>query len=316
MELYFLGTGAGMPSRERNVTSIVLKLYEERGTFWMFDCGEGTQHQVLRSPLRLSKLEKLFITHLHGDHLYGLPGLLTSRSYQGGEKPLTIYGPPGLKQFLDVVLSTSDAHLDYELEVVEIREGVVFEDEGFMVETALLEHRIDSYGYRIVEKDKPGRLLHEKLLQDGVPQGPLYARIKRGETVTLPDGRQITPSLYVAPPIPGRIVVILGDTRVCENSRRLSRNADVLVHEATFGADLEDRARRYFHSTSVEAARAAKECGVKQLIMTHFSSRYADEEVGRLVEEAMAFLPDVYSAHDFWSFPIPRKLPPDSPSNP
>ncbi len=297
-----------MPSRERNVTSIVLKLYEERGTFWMFDCGEGTQQQILRSPLRLSKLEKLFITHLHGDHIYGLPGMLTSRSYQGGEKPLTLYGPPGLKHMLEVILATSQAHLDYELVIEEIQEGVVFEDEGFRVETALLEHRIDSYGYRIIEKDTPGRLLHEKLIEDGVPQGPLFAKIKRGESITLEDGRQITPALYVSPPIPGRTIVIMGDTRVCDNSKALSMNADVLVHEATFGADMKKMAYRYHHATSDEVAQAAKECGVKHLVMTHFSSRYAKDGVEGLVEEARLHLPDAYAAHDFWSFPIPRHI--------
>jgi ribonuclease Z len=309
LELFFLGTGAGMPSRERNVTSIVLTLYEERGTFWMFDCGEGTQQQVLRSPLKLSKLEKVFITHLHGDHVYGLPGLLTSRSYQGGEKPLTLYGPPGLKRMIDVVLEVSQARLDYELLIEEIQEGLVFEDASFRVEAALLEHRIDSYGYRITEKDMPGRLLHEKLLADGVQPGPIYARIKRGESVTLPDGRQLTPSLYVAPPIPGRVVVIMGDTRVCESSRRLSKDADVLVHEATYGTAEKKRAYRYYHATADEVASAAKESGVKRLVMTHFSSRYADLGVDSLVEEAKTHLPDVYAAHDFWSMPIPRKQP-------
>jgi ribonuclease Z len=299
-----------MPSRERNVTSIVLTLYEERGTFWMFDCGEGTQQQVLRSPLRLSKLEKIFITHLHGDHVYGLPGLLTSRSYQGGEKPLTLYGPPGLKRMIDVVLEVSQASLEYELQIEEIGEGLVFEDEQFRVEAARLEHRIDSYGYRIIEKDKPGRLMHEKLREEGVPPGPLYARIKRGERVTLPDGRELDPARYVAPPIPGRVVVIMGDTRVCEGSRRLSRDADVLVHEATYGAAEKKRAHRYFHATADDVAAAARASGVKRLVMTHFSSRYAETGVDSLIAEAKAHLADVYAAHDFWSLPIPRKQPP------
>lgn len=306
MELYFLGTGAGMPSRERNVTSIVLQLYEERGSFWMFDCGEGTQQQVLRSPLKLSKLEKLFITHLHGDHVYGLPGLLTSRSYQGGEKPLVIYGPVGLKQMLEVILQTSQARLDYDLEIVEIGEGIIFEDDRFVVETALLEHRIDSYGYRIVEKDVPGALLDEKLKADGIMPGPIYAKIKNGERVTLPDGRNIEPGAYVGPPIRGRIVVIMGDTRVCHNSRALSMGADVLVHETTFEASLKQMAHKYYHATTTEVAKAAKECGVRQLVMTHFSSRYAKEGVDELVQEARAFLPESYAAHDFWSFPILR----------
>lgn len=306
MELYFLGTGAGMPSRERNVTSIVLQLYEERGSFWMFDCGEGTQQQVLCSPLKLSKLEKIFITHLHGDHIYGLPGLLSSRSYQGGDKPLVIYGPKGLKNMLTVIFETSQIHLDYELTIEEIDEGIIYEDEQFVIETALLDHRIDSFGYRIVEKDTPGALLHEKLRADGVEPGPIYARIKRGEKVTLSDGRLLLPDDYVGPSIRGRIVVIMGDTRVCQNSMDLSMGADVLVHEATFGADLKDMAHKYHHATTVEVAEAAKTCGVKQLILTHFSSRYAKEGVEQLIQEARAYLEQTYAAHDFWSFPISR----------
>ncbi|MFH5184604.1 MBL fold metallo-hydrolase [Paenibacillus sp. TAB 01] len=136
MELYFLGTGAGMPSKERNVTSIVLNLLAERNAYWMFDCGEGAQHQVLRSPIRIGKLEKLFITHLHGDHLYGLPGLLTSRSYQGGDTPLTVYGPEGTEAFIRMALDVSQAYLAYELKVHEYpcgEESVIFEDDQFIV---------------------------------------------------------------------------------------------------------------------------------------------------------------------------------------
>ncbi|WP_068775607.1 ribonuclease Z [Paenibacillus sp. FJAT-26967] len=308
MELYFLGTGAGMPARHRNVTSIVLNLLPERGTIWLFDCGEGTQHQILRSPVKLSKSEKMFITHLHGDHLFGLPGLLSSRSYQGGDTPFVIYGPKGLKAFVDTSLGLSQVHLDYELVVHEIEgDGVVFEDANFRVEAASLEHRIECFGYRIIEKDLPGKLQLDKLKELGVTAGPLYGRLKQGHTVLLEDGRELKGDQFVGPSIKGRIVTILGDTKPCSNSSLLAADADVLVHEATFGAERSDLADAYDHSTTEQAARTAKEAGVKTLIMTHISSRYQGDGADQLVQEARAHHADSWLAEDFWSYTVPRK---------
>ncbi|WP_217556524.1 ribonuclease Z [Paenibacillus sp. GbtcB18] len=309
MELYFLGTGAGMPARHRNVTSIVLNLLPERGSIWFFDCGEGTQHQILRSPVKLSKSEKLFVTHLHGDHIFGLPGLLSSRSYQGGDTPFTIYGPKGIKAYVDMSLQLSQVHLDYELAIREIPSegGVVFEDESFRVEAAPLDHRIECFGYRIVEKDLPGKLQQEKLHELGITAGPLYGRLKQGQTVKLEDGRELRGSDFVGPSIKGRTVTILGDTKPCDNSTLLAEGADVLVHEATFGAEREDLAAAYDHSTTEQAARTAAEGGVGALIMTHISSRYQGEGAERLLEEARAIHPDSWLAEDFYSHAIPRR---------
>lgn len=316
MDILFLGTGAGMPSIERNVTSIALELYEERGKFWLFDCGEGTQHQILRSRLKLSKLEKIFITHMHGDHIYGLPGLLTSRSYQGGESALHIYGPQGISQYLQMSFELSQAQPDYPLHIHEhtvdeqghiIGDGVVFEDEQFKVLTKFLDHRIHSYGYRIEEKEKAGKLLTEKLLEIGVPPGPIYAQIKRDKEVMLEDGTRIVSADFLDKPIPGRIVTIMGDTRICDNGACLSEDADVLVHEATFGQKDRTLAHRYYHATSADVAKMASSCKVKTLIMTHFSSRYKGNATDFLVDEAKAWIADAHVAHDLWSFHIPRK---------
>lgn len=305
-----------MPSKERNVTAIALQLNAERGSFWLFDCGEGTQHQILHSSVKLGKLEKIFITHLHGDHLYGLPGLLTSRSYQGGDTPLTLIGPPGVRAFLDTALRVSQAHLDYELIIEELDvdeegqvkgNGRIFEDDSFIVEAALLDHRIQSYGYRVCEKDKPGRLLTAKLEAEGLKPGPLYARFKKEASITLEDGRVLQSADYLSEPIQGRIVTILGDTRLCDGARMLAKNADVLVHEATFAKAEADLAYRYYHATSDQAARLAAEADVQCLIMTHFSSRYKGEELGQLVEEARVHITHAYAASDHWTYVIPRK---------
>ncbi|MRN54563.1 ribonuclease Z [Paenibacillus monticola] len=309
MELYFLGTNAGVPTLQRNVTSVALRLLEERRSFWMFDCGEATQHQILRSPLRLGKLEKLFITHLHGDHLFGLPGLLSSRGYQGGIAPLTVYGPPGLKNYLDISLSVSQSRIPYKLEIVEHTGGLVFEDDSFKVEAGLLEHRIDSYGYRVTEKDSPGSLNTELLQSYGLKPGPLYGKLKKGENVTTEEGIVIYAAEVVSEPKRGRIVTILGDTRPCEGTLPLSVNADLVVHEATFAHDLADMAYQYHHSTARQAAELAKEAGAHQLLLTHFSSRYSNPEaLIPLLEEAQMIFPETLLAEEFCAFPVYRRV--------
>ncbi|TDF99572.1 ribonuclease Z [Paenibacillus piri] len=309
MEIYFLGTGAGMPSKERNVTSVILNLLAERNTYWMFDCGEGTQHQVLKSPVRIGKLEKLFITHLHGDHLYGIPGLLTSRSYQGGDTPFTVYGPKGTNQFIRTALELSQAHLSYELlihEMESVEETVLFEDEQFTVSAAPLVHRVESYGYRIVEKPQKGRLHAEKLKTLGISSGPIFGRLKQGIDVTLESGTLLKAADFIGPSYPGRVVVILGDTQPCEYSVKLARGADVLVHEATFAELKKHLAVEYDHSTAMDAARAAREAGAKALILTHISSRYQKDEAELLVREARQIHEHTYLARDFWSYEVPR----------
>ncbi|MGF9697020.1 ribonuclease Z [Paenibacillus sp. MABNR03] len=305
MELYFLGTNAGVPTLQRNVTSIGLRMLDERRALWLFDCGEGTQHQILSSPLKLSKLEKVFITHLHGDHVFGLPGLLSSRAYQGGTTPLTVYGPPGTERMITTVMELSQSRINYELKIIEHKGGLLFEDESFIVESALLEHRIDSYGYRITEKDRPGSLDQVKLAEYGLKPGPLFGRLKRGETITLKDGNVVRPEDVLGAPKRGKVITILGDTRPCENVLPLAQHADVLVHEATFMDDLADTAHEYYHSTAKQAAEAARAANVGELIMTHFSSRYKDEDqLQPLLEEARTVFPNSRLANEHQLIPV------------
>ncbi|MNW35677.1 Ribonuclease Z [compost metagenome] len=307
MELYFMGTNAGVPSLERNVTSLALRLFDERRTFWLFDCGEATQHQILRSPLKLSKLEYIFITHLHGDHLFGLPGLISSRAYQGGNTPLTLFGPPGLKKFIMTALEISESRISYSLEVVEHEGGILFEDESFCVESALLDHRIDSFGYRITEKDQPGKLDIEMLARHGIKPGPMYGKLKRGESINLPDGSLLHSTDVLGNSKPGRIVTILGDTRPCEAAVQLAQDADVLVHESTFLHELAETAYTYHHSTARQAAEAAKRAGAKQLFLTHFSSRYKyNDQLQQLEREAREVFPQSDLAKEHVMYPILR----------
>ena len=308
MDVFFLGTGAGVPAKLRNVTSIALRLLEERGAVWLFDCGEATQHQILHTSIKPRRIEKIFVTHLHGDHIYGLPGLLSSRSFQGGETPVTVYGPQGIKEFIEVSLKISKSHLKYPIEIIEIEEGIIFEDEQFTVESSLLEHGIASYGYRVVEKDRPGTLLADKLAAAGVKPGPAYKKIKNGEKVILEDGRVINPDEYVGSPQKGRIVTVLGDTRVCGNAISLSMDADLLIHEATFSGEEESLAYEYFHSTTLQAADTALKAGAKKLCLTHISSRYDRSDWKQLEAEAGKLFSNTVISEDFMEISIPLKM--------
>lgn len=305
MELEFLGTGAGVPAKHRNVTSIALRLLDERNAVWLFDCGEGTQMQILRTNIRPRKIEKIFITHLHGDHIFGLPGLISSRSFQGGMEPLEIYGPVGIKQFVLNALKISQTRLAYSLKFIEVTPGVVFSDSQFTVTCELLDHGIESYGYRVVEHDHDGELQVAKLLELGIKPGPIFGQLKKGKTVTLATGEIIKGSDYVGQAKKGRIVTILGDTRITNASVKLAQDADVLVHESTFNKTEAKMARNYYHSTTHQAAEVAKASCAKRLILTHISARYLAQDALNLEKEAQEIFPNTKIAKDFDIIEIP-----------
>lgn len=309
LDIYFLGTGAGVPAKERNVSSIALQLLEERRAVWLFDCGEATQHQILHTSIKPRKIEKIFITHLHGDHIFGLPGLLGSRSFQGGEGPLTIYGPKGIKEFVETSLRLSCTHIKYKLYIREIEgDGLLFEDDTFQVYVKKLEHGVPSYGYRVVENDLPGTLQVNKLKSRGIQPGPIYRRLKNGETVMLEDGTTLHGKDFLGPNKKGRVVTILGDTRASDARFELAKNADVLIHEATFAKGEEKLAYDYFHSTTIDAAKLAKEANVKKLILTHISSRYQGEAAEtQLLNEAKEIFRETYIARDFYRHDVERR---------
>jgi len=307
MELEFLGTGAGLPAKHRNVTSIALRLLAERNAVWLFDCGEGTQMQILHTTIKPRKIEKIFISHLHGDHIFGLPGLITSRSNQAGDKPLEIYGPRGLEDFIRTSLKISKTHLNYPLKFIEISsdEQTLFEDEQFIVSCKKLDHGIASYGFRVAEKDHKGELQVEKLKALGIQPGPVYGKLKQGESITLTDGRIVEGKDFVGEDKKGRIVTILGDTRYTTNAIALAEDADVLVHESTFNKHEEKLAKSYYHSTTQQAAKVAKKAGVNQLILTHISARYLNKDAIELEKEAQEVFSQTTIAKDFYWLEIP-----------
>lgn len=313
VELTFLGTGSGAPTRARNVSATALHL-PQRGEWWLFDCGEGTQHQILRAPqVRLSQLTRIFLTHLHGDHLFGLPGLLASRALaQGGTGPVTIHAPEALESWLRATLRASGMRPGFPLAIHPVRPGIVCEGDDFTVLAAPTRHRIESYGYAVMEREQPGRLQVEAVRALGVPEGPLFGRLKNGEQVELPDGRVIDGGTLVGPPRPGRKVVLSGDTVFSPELVALAAGADLLVHEATYAEADRALAERAHHATAAMAAEVARQAGVRALALTHFSARYEGGEAGAVTLEALraearAIFPQTCLAYDLLRLSIPRR---------
>lgn len=309
MKVTFLGTSAGVPTRARNVSAVALRL-PQRGEVWLFDCGEGTQQQILRSDLNISQLTRVFITHLHGDHVYGLMGLLATCGMSGHASRVDLYGPPGLEQYVSDVSRRTQLHPSYPLEVHTVSPGIVFEDDEYTVACSPLKHRLPAFGFRVTEKDRPGHFDVERARAEGIPPGPVYGQLKRGERVTLPDGRAFHGRDFRGPDIAGRSVVYCTDTIYCRAAVDLARDADLLIHEATFSSADEPLAQRSLHSTAAMAARVAREAGVRQLVITHFSPRYFPGnrvEPQDLLREARAVFPQTEMAHDFLSVEVPRR---------
>lgn len=317
MNITFLGTGAGKPSLQRNVTSSVLDLTKERQEMWLFDCGEATNHQIQRlqrkeskensnfPSITLPKISKVFITHLHGDHIFGLFGFLTSRSMTSNPKPLTLYGPKGIKKILETVIEISESFLTFDLEIIELEPNAnpeipfdVFEDPTFKVTAIELQHRVQSFAYRIEEKDGVGKLDIQALHKLGVHDHTIYQQLKELQTVTLNNGDILNPLDFLTPH-KGKTVVIFGDTYPCPNCLTIANNADFIVHEATYSQEYEALALERAHSTTLQTATVAKNANVKKLYFTHISARYFHtEDQEQLVKECRAVFPESYITQD------------------
>ncbi|MEA5598879.1 ribonuclease Z [Rivularia sp. UHCC 0363] len=309
MQITFLGTSSGVPTRSRNVSSVALRL-PQRAELWLFDCGEGTQHQLLRSDLKMSQLSRIFVTHMHGDHIFGLMGLLASCGLAGNVRRVDIYGPEGLNEYLQACRRYSHTHFSYPVKVHAVRPGIVYEDAEFTVSCDILHHRITAYGYRVEEKNRAGRFDIEKAKALEIPPGRVYGQLKRGETVTLKDGRVINGSDLCGPTEIGRKFAYCTDTVFCENAVDLARDADVLIHEATFAHQDSQMAFDRLHSTSTMAAQTALAAGAHHLIMSHFSPRYAPGnaiELKDLLNEGRAIFPNTQMAYDFMTYEVPRR---------
>lgn len=303
MEIQFLGTCAGQPSKSRNVSSLVLKLLDEINEIWMFDCGEGTQRQILETTIKPRKVRKIFISHLHGDHVFGLPGFLSSRSFQANDEQtdIEIFGPIGIRNYVLSSLRVTGSRLPYRIHFHELEEkqlGKIFESDKFIIFAEKLDHSILSIGYRVMQKDLEGTLDAEGLKKAGVPFGPLFGQLKHGQDVTLSDGRIIYAKDYLSAPKKGKIITILGDTRKTDASVRLALGADILVHESTYGKGDEKIAKNHAHSTNMQAAQIAKEAGVKQLLLNHVSARFLTRDIRQLEKDAKTIFKNTHVVKD------------------
>ena len=274
-----LGVSGAIPTRDRHLSGLALR---REGRTILFDCGEGTQLQLLRAGLLGSRLEAVFITHLHGDHVYGLPGLLSTLALMERETPLAVIGPEGVRQTVDGMPGLSISDLPYEVNLTELspdtQHAVVYETEPFTVEARPLAHRVSCFGYRYTEATRPGRFDAEAASAAGVSPGPDFETLARGGSVTI-GGREVTPEGIVGPERPGTVVAYCLDTAPCPGGRALASGADLLIHDATFGNGDEVRAAETGHSTARQAAAVARDEGARGLLLTHFSARYRDLNV-------------------------------------
>jgi ribonuclease Z len=299
LDLVFLGTSASMPTARRAPAALLLRRGGER---LLFDCAEGTQRQLQRSAVGLPEIEEIFLTHLHADHVLGLPGMLKTFALRGREEPdLMVYGPHGARELFGH-LKPFLGRLPYRLAIVELAPGDVLERGDYRIEAFAVDHGVSSIGYALVEADRPGRFDVAAADALGVPPGPERGILQAGDPVTLPDGTVVTPDEVLGPARPGRRIAITGDTAPAPSVIQAAYRADLLVHEATFGAEDKERARETLHATATEAAQVAKLAEVKLLALTHVSPRYAGPELGR---EARATFPDVVVPRDFDVVDVP-----------
>jgi ribonuclease Z len=298
-----------VPTRARNVSCVALRP-AQRGEVWLFDCGEGTQHQLLRSDLNISQITRIFITHMHGDHVLGLMGLLATCGMTAHARSIAVYGPRPIADYVREVSRRTQFQTNYPLEVHEVEPGLLFEDDEYTVACAPLKHRLPAFGYRVEEKDRPGHFDVERARELGIPSGPLYGKLKRGERIALPDGRTFDGADFCGPDLKGRSVVYCTDTTYCRSAVELARDADLLIHEATFADVDEGLAVRSTHSTAAMAARVALEAAARRLMLTHFSPRYFpgnQTEPEDLLREAQAVFPETEMARDFLSVDVERR---------
>lgn len=298
LDVVFLGTSGSLPTAKRALPATLVR---RGGARLLFDCGEGTQRQLLRSDVGLTELEEVFLTHFHADHYLGLPGMLKTYALRGRELPLTVYGPSGLTELFST-LRRIFGRLTYPVETVELGPHERLERDGWHIEAFAVSHGVVAIGYSLVEDARPGRFDVEAAEALGVPDGPDRGRLQRGESVTLADGRVVSPGDVLGPPRAGRKVVLTGDTAPAASVVEAAMGADLLVHEATFLADERERARETLHSTAGEAALAAQEAGVKLLALTHLSTRYFGHQA---VEEARELFPATVVPRDFDVVTIP-----------
>ncbi len=309
IRITFLGTSAAAPTVTRSLPAIALK---REGVLTLFDCGEGTQRQMMRYGTGFD-VSDVFFTHLHADHFLGIIGFVRTLAMAERAQPMNLYCPKGTARILEqaIRLGILDDRI-FPIEIHELAPGSAVARDGYEVRAFEVQHKRPALGYALVEPSRPGKFDVERAAKLGIPSGPLFGQLQKGSAVTLEDGRTILPSEVVGPPRRGRRIVISGDTIPCEATAEASRSADLLIHEATFGDDDVVRARQTFHSTAAQAAEIARRAQARRLVLTHFSNRYANAP-GILLRQARPIFPGVEAARDGMTIDIPL---PDEPEQP
>jgi ribonuclease Z len=302
LRLIFLGTGGSWPTIKRNVSALAVKRGSE---IILFDCGEGTQRQFQHSNLSYMQISKIFITHYHGDHFLGLPGLIQTMQLNDRERPLHLYGPKGMAELTNQLLTLGYFRPSYKVIPHDIISGQELSFEGYSISALKVNHNVPALSYCLQEHPRPGKFNKSKALKLRIPEGPLFSKLQKGNTISLPDGTKITPDMILGPSRNGRKIVISGDTKPSEEMIRFSEGADILVHEATFDSRLQDIAWDYGHTTASQAADIATKAHVEKLFLVHISPRYLDFHV--LEDEARSVFAHSYVPKDFQEVEVKLK---------
>jgi ribonuclease Z len=300
LSVTFLGTSASIPTIDRNVAGLAV---QREGETILFDCGEGSQRQMMRYGVGFT-FREIFFTHYHADHMLGLTGLLRTLGLQDRSAPVLLYGPKGAQRVLGAAMLLGIERNKFPVEILEVKPGDRLSRDGYDIAVFETEHRADTVGYALAEHPRLGRFNPARARELEIPEGPLWGELHRGRVVTLPDGRTVDPADLVGAPRRGRVLVYTGDTRPHRPVIEAARDADVLVHEATFGGDEQERAKETGHSTAAEAARVAAEAGAHRLVLTHISSRY-NRDTSELLAEARAVFPETVIARDGMTVEVP-----------
>jgi ribonuclease Z len=299
VKVTFLGTGGSVPTKKRNLPSLTVRT---DGGLVMFDCGEGTQKQFLIAKLGFNREMRILISHMHADHILGIPGILHSMSFMGRSRDLEIYGPPGICEFVKCTTETVKFRPMFPIRTVEVHAGTIARTDSYTIKAAWADHSVPCLAYSLTENDKPGRFHPAKARELGVPKGPLWKTLQMGKPVKV-GRRRIDASRVVDPPRKGLKITYGVDTRPCERVIELASGSDLLIHDGMFSSDASERAREYGHSTVVEAAKIAKRSHSRNLALTHFSAIYAD--TSQLLAEAKAIFPRTIVAEDLRSLELP-----------
>ena len=301
IRVVFLGTSGSVPTLKRSLPCTVIQCPKDQ---WMFDCGENVQHQMMGAKISFHRKMKIFISHLHGDHVLGLPGLLQTMALMERKEPLQVYGPVGLAKFLLCTKETLNFGLNYPVEIYEIQsEGIIVDEGEYQVTATKNNHAVAGYCFAFIEKPRAGKFYPKKAQALGIPQGELWSKLQSGQEVTAPNGKTVKPGDVMGPLRAGRKIVYTGDTKPFEAFAKFAADADLVIHDCTFDDSLYERADKDGHSTPSQAASQAKAANAKRLVLSHISARYPD--ASQLLEQAKKVFPNTVLAEDFMELELP-----------